>query len=125
MLNAFYYFSIMKITIRKGIKSDLPDVLQLIKELADYENAKDQVTITLNDLEKDGFSKQPLFWFLVAVNKKEIIVFNKVDLIGKSDLNDKIQIFERKIKKKVIILSNTEKKLISKLKSNLLAYVSK
>ena len=59
------------------------------------------------------------------INKKEIIVFNKVDLIGKSDLNDKIQIFERKIKKKVIILSNTEKKLISKLKSNLLAYVSK
>ena len=59
------------------------------------------------------------------INKKEIIVFNKVDLIGKSDLNDKIQIFERKINKKVIILSNTEKKLISKLKSNLLAYVSK
>ena len=59
------------------------------------------------------------------INKKEIIVFNKVDLIDKSDLNDKIQIFERKIKKKVIILSNTEKKLISKLKSNLLAYVSK
>ena len=59
------------------------------------------------------------------INKKEIIVFNKVDLIGKSDLNDKVQIFERKIKKKVIILSNTEKKLISKLKSNLLAYVSK
>ena len=59
------------------------------------------------------------------INKKEIIVFNKVDLIGKGDLNDKIQIFERKIKKKVIILSNTEKKLISKLKSNLLAYVSK
>ena len=29
----------MKTTIRKGEKKDLPDVLRLIKELADYENA--------------------------------------------------------------------------------------
>ena len=60
-------------TIRKGEKKDLPDVLKLIKELADYENALEEVSITLNDLEKDGFGERPWFWFLVAENKNEII----------------------------------------------------
>ena len=53
------------------------------------------------------------------VKKKEIIVFNKVDLIEKNELKEKIKFFERKIKKKVSILSNTDKKLISKIKTSL------
>ena len=57
--------------------------------------------------------------------KKEIIVFNKVDLIEKNELKEKIKFFEGKIKKKVSILSNTDKKLISKIKSSLLGYVFK
>ena len=42
-------------TIRKGVKGDLPDVLRLIKELAEYEKALDCVKITLEELEDDGF----------------------------------------------------------------------
>ena len=63
----------MKTTIRKGIKKDLPAVLTLIKELADFENALEQVTITLEDLEKDGFGDHPWFWFLVAEKDNEIV----------------------------------------------------
>ena len=59
------------------------------------------------------------------VKKKEIIVFNKVDLTEKNELKEKIKFFEGKIKKKVSILSNTDKKLISKIKSSLLGYVFK
>ena len=59
------------------------------------------------------------------MKKKEIIVFNKVDLAKKEELKGKINYFEKKIKKKVNILSNTDKKLIFKLKSNLLRYVFK
>ena len=59
--------------IRKGLKRDLTSVLKLIVELADYENAADQVTITLDDLENDGFGSQPCFWFLVAEKDDEII----------------------------------------------------
>ena len=59
------------------------------------------------------------------IKKKEIIVFNKIDLIEKKELREKIKFFEEKIKKKVNILSNTDKKLISKLKSGLLGYVFK
>ena len=35
----------MKTIVRKGVKKDLPYVLKLIKELADYENSLDQVNI--------------------------------------------------------------------------------
>ena len=63
----------MKTTIRKGIREDLPSVLKLIKELADFENAKDQVTITLEDLEKDGFGEHPWYWFLVAEKDDKIV----------------------------------------------------
>jgi GNAT superfamily N-acetyltransferase len=63
----------MQITVREGGKKDLPAVLDLIKELADYENAIDEVTITLDDLEKDGFGNHRYYWFLVAENQDEII----------------------------------------------------
>jgi len=63
----------MNTVIRKGIRKDLPSVLKLIKDLADYENASDQVTITLDVLEQDGFGAHPWFWFLVAEKDSEII----------------------------------------------------
>jgi len=63
----------MKITIREGIKEDLPAVLRLIKELANYEKSLDEVTITLEDLEKDGFEGSPCYWFLVAEKDNEIV----------------------------------------------------
>lgn len=59
--------------IRKGEKKDLPAILRLIKELAEYEKAIDEVEITVQELEKDGFSKRPWFWFLVAEKDKKII----------------------------------------------------
>ena len=39
------------ITIRKGKKDDVPFILDLIKELAEYENALDQVSIDIKELE--------------------------------------------------------------------------
>ena len=63
----------MKTNIRKGKKEDLKSALVLIKELAEYENSLDEVTITLFELEKDGFGKQPFFWFLVAEIDTKIV----------------------------------------------------
>ncbi|MDC0189514.1 GNAT family N-acetyltransferase [Flavobacteriales bacterium] len=61
------------IKIRKGGKSDLKEVIKLIRELAEYENAIDKVKINLYDLEKDGFSENPLFSFIVAEIQHQII----------------------------------------------------
>lgn len=52
--------------VRKGRQSDMPAVLDLIKELAMFENEPDAVVITVADLERDGFSENPLFYTFVA-----------------------------------------------------------
>ena len=63
----------MKTIIRKGVKNDLPAIFILIKELAEYEGAINEVTITLENLEQDGFGDHPWYWFLVAESNNEII----------------------------------------------------
>ncbi len=52
--------------IRAGEKSDMPKILELIKELASFEKEPDAVIITPEDLIKDGFSDNPLFRTFVA-----------------------------------------------------------
>ncbi len=61
------------IKIRKGERSDAPDIFNLIKELADYEKSSDKVLISLQDLKRDGFNKNPLFWTILAESKSEIV----------------------------------------------------
>jgi len=52
--------------LRYANKKDLPGVLSLIRELATYERAPDEVTITLEDLERDGFGETPLYEVILA-----------------------------------------------------------
>ena len=59
--------------IRQGKKEDLKEVLCLIKELAEYENALSEVEITVQELERDGFGEKPYFGFLVAEKNSTII----------------------------------------------------
>lgn len=62
----------MEVAIRKGVKKDLPQVFRLIKELADYEKAPQEVSNTLEMMEEDGFGKKPVFEFFVAESRNEI-----------------------------------------------------
>jgi len=59
--------------IRKGIKKDIPQVLDLIKELAKYENSIEKVSNTVERIENDGFGETPIFDLFVAENSKKII----------------------------------------------------
>jgi GNAT superfamily N-acetyltransferase len=63
----------MKISIRKGIRQDLPRVLALIRELAEYERAPEEVINTVELMETDGFGEKPLFGFFVAEVDAEIL----------------------------------------------------
>jgi len=56
----------MKITIRRAVKEDCPRLLELIKELAIYEKAPDDVTVTLEHFTESGFGKNPVWWTFVA-----------------------------------------------------------
>ncbi|MEQ8927980.1 MAG: GNAT family N-acetyltransferase [Fulvivirga sp.] len=61
------------IEIREGAKKDLPQVLELIKELAEYEKAGDQVETTVQQMGRDGFGPNPIFGLYVAEESSEII----------------------------------------------------
>lgn len=61
------------INIRKGKKEDLPAVLGLIRELALFEKAPDQVTNTLAAMEEDGFGDRPVYQLQVAEWNGEIV----------------------------------------------------
>ncbi|WP_432672615.1 GNAT family N-acetyltransferase [Flavobacterium sp. SM2513] len=58
--------------IRKARIEDMPRVLELIQELAVFENQPDAVEVTVSDLERDGFGSHPLFQILVAELEEEI-----------------------------------------------------
>lgn len=60
-------------TIRPGKKSDLPRVLELIKELAAYERAPHEVINTVAKMEEDGFGANPIYGFFVAEDSSGII----------------------------------------------------
>ncbi|HNZ44061.1 MAG TPA: GNAT family N-acetyltransferase [Bacteroidales bacterium] len=63
----------MKITLRKAGKNDIPEILALIRELATYERAPQEVTVTAEDLEKDGFGDNPAFEVLLAFNDEQLL----------------------------------------------------
>lgn len=56
----------MKASLRKAEKKDMPQVLALIQELADFEKEPDAVEVTISELEKEGFGDQALFTCFVA-----------------------------------------------------------
>jgi ribosomal protein S18 acetylase RimI-like enzyme len=56
----------MAITIRRAVKEDCPRLLELIRELAEYERAPQEVTVTLEHFTESGFGEKPVWWAFVA-----------------------------------------------------------
>ena len=54
------------ITIRRAEQKDCERILELIQELADFEKAPDEVTVTLEHFIESGFGKNPVWWAFVA-----------------------------------------------------------
>ncbi|HYG49609.1 MAG TPA: GNAT family N-acetyltransferase [Flavobacteriales bacterium] len=63
----------MSVIYRKGTKTDVPELLACIKELARYEKAEDQVEVNEAELLRDGFGPNPIYEFLVAELDLKII----------------------------------------------------
>ena len=61
------------IKVREATGNDVPEMLKLIKELALYEKAPEQVINTEEEMLKNGFGEQPLFKSFVAENENRII----------------------------------------------------
>ena len=53
-------------TIRRAVREDCSRILELVTELAVYEKAPDEVTVTLEHFEESGFGGNPVWWAFVA-----------------------------------------------------------
>lgn len=56
----------MDILIRKANRKDCARMMELIQELAVYEKAPDEVTVSLSHFEESGFGANPVWWAFVA-----------------------------------------------------------
>lgn len=65
----------MSITIRRAVREDCKQLLHLIYELAVYERAPEQVTVTLEHFEESGFGANPVWWGFVAEEDAAVIGF--------------------------------------------------
>ena len=63
----------MSAIIRIGVKSDLPRVMELIKELAVFENAPNEVEVSVDEMMNWGFGQDKIFDFFV-LEKESVIV---------------------------------------------------
>ncbi len=58
------------------------------------------------------------------LDKEELVVFNKIDLIEKDQIKKKLSFFKQEINKNAVVMSTLDKKTVSDIKSKLINYVS-
>lgn len=63
----------MSILIRKAVATDCPAMLTLVNELALYEKAPEQVTVTLEHFTESGFGTNPVWWAFVAEEEGKVV----------------------------------------------------
>jgi len=71
----FEIFIMSSPIIRRAVKEDCPRLMELIRELALYERAPDEVTVTLSHFEESGFGEHPVWWGFVAEIDHVVVAF--------------------------------------------------
>ncbi|HTN08168.1 GNAT family N-acetyltransferase [Agriterribacter sp.] len=71
----------MSITIRPAVKKDCTRLMELVRELAEFEKAPQEVTVDPVHFAESGFGENPVWWAFVAevpldeTGAKEIVAF--------------------------------------------------
>lgn len=63
------------VNIRVAGPDDTPAILDLVKSLAEYEKAPEQVTVTLDEFTRAGFGDQPVWKAFLAETDGKIVGF--------------------------------------------------
>lgn len=63
------------IKVRRAEAPDCPRILELVQELADYEKASAEVTVSLEHFSISGFGINPVWWGFVAEYQGKIVAF--------------------------------------------------
>jgi GNAT superfamily N-acetyltransferase len=58
--------------IRRAVKEDCPRLLELVKELAEFEKAPEEVTVSLDHFTESGFGPNPVWWAFVAEEENKV-----------------------------------------------------
>ncbi|HQW86530.1 MAG TPA: GNAT family N-acetyltransferase [Flavobacteriales bacterium] len=63
----------MQVTVRQAEERDVPRMFELVKELALFERAPEQVTVTLEQMREAGFGADPVWvgWVAEVVGSRE------------------------------------------------------
>jgi ribosomal protein S18 acetylase RimI-like enzyme len=61
--------------VRKATIEDCPGMLKLIRELAEYEKAPEEVTVDPKHFEESGFGEKPVWWAFVVENVEVVEEF--------------------------------------------------
>lgn len=64
----------MGIFIRKAVESDCKRMMELVKELAIFEKAPNEVTVSMDHFIETGFGRNPVWQAFVAVDESNIIL---------------------------------------------------
>ena len=65
----------MQLNLRVAVKEDCPRLLELVHELALFEKAPEEVTVTLKEFEEAGFGEKPVWKTFVAEVEGVIVGF--------------------------------------------------
>ncbi len=64
-----------EVLIRRAVKEDCPQLLELVRELAVYEKAPHEVTVSLQHFEESGFGEKPVWWAFCAEVQGRVVAF--------------------------------------------------
>ena len=98
---------------------------KFLRHIERCKNILHLIDITNEDL-LENYSKvrkELLKYSNKLIKKREIIVFNKIDMISDEEVNKKIDIFNKKIKKKIYTISVLKHKGLTAIKRILVSYV--
>ena len=99
---------------------------QFLKHIERCKSLLHLIDITNEDLIKSYYQvkKELENYSSELIKKKELIVFNKIDLVDEDILKKKLEEFFKNKKCEILTLSTLEKNSVSKIKSKLISYVS-
>ena len=60
----------MSVIIRRAVKEDCARMMELIHELAVYEKAPEEVTVSMDHFIESGFGPNPVWWAFVATSPR-------------------------------------------------------
>ena len=97
---------------------------KFLRHIERCKNILHLIDITNDDL-LENYSKvrKELFKYSNKLEKKrEIVVFNKIDMVTKEEINEKLNIFRKKINKKIILISALKHMGLKDIKENLFTH---